>query len=282
MPAPQASLMKLNAKNIFRAKGIKLSVDWSQPTGDAGKQYVDAMDPSERNVPPDPTALFTPASVNKYHVDQCKTIGKDFADFIDGISDALCGAWQQWMSTAAIAGVIVAGPVGTITPGMFQGPPFFPLAFVQAPKVKPTMMKYAQAVCNAINTAWQAWHMGFTGMLNFPPTFAMMTSPLHPPTPNIPINIAGAGSSPGEALLSASALKMAMVANLGDPTAQHHQDLFDCIAQAFEQAFTTFKTSTMINNVLGLGPIPTFAPPLVPGGPVVMGVGNAVPGSMLA
>jgi hypothetical protein len=281
MPAPQASLFKETAKTTFRSKGIKLAVNWSQPTGDAGKQYVGAFAQSELNVAPDPMALFTPASTNRYHVDQCKTIGKNFADFIDDMSAAICGAWQQWMAAATFVGVMVNGPIGTITPGMFQGPPFFPLSFVQAPKVTPNMVKYAQAICQAINTGWQAWHMGFTGMLSYPPTFAAMAGPIHPPTPNIPINLAGAGASPGEALLAKETLKMAMVANLGDPMAQHHEALFDSVADAFDKAFKMFKTSTMINNVLAFGPIPTFAPPIVPIGPVVVGIGNGVPGACL-
>ena len=34
----------------------------------------------------------------------------------------------------------------------------------------------------------------------------------------------------------------------------------------------------MVTNVLGTGPVPTFAPPYVPVGPVVGGVGTMMPG----
>jgi hypothetical protein len=37
----------------------------------------------------------------------------------------------------------------------------------------------------------------------------------------------------------------------------------------------------MVTNVLGTGPVPTFAPPYVPVGPVVGGVGNMTPGGFI-
>ncbi|MCB1719202.1 MAG: hypothetical protein KDK05_29055, partial [Candidatus Competibacteraceae bacterium] len=58
-------------------------------------------------------------------------------------------------------------------------------------------------------------------------------------------------------------------------------DLFDAIAQAFYSVFQIFKTSTLVQNVIGTGPVPIFAPPFVPVGPVVMGTGNGVPGSCI-
>jgi hypothetical protein len=72
-----------------------------------------------------------------------------------------------------------------------------------------------------------------------------------------------------------------MVGLLGDPTALHHKQLFDSVADAFEKCFMTWQTSTQVTNVLGAGPIPTFAPPFVPVGPVVGGVGNMPPGGFV-
>jgi hypothetical protein len=37
----------------------------------------------------------------------------------------------------------------------------------------------------------------------------------------------------------------------------------------------------MVTNVLGTGPVPTFAPPYVPVGPVVGGVANMTPGGFV-
>jgi hypothetical protein len=37
----------------------------------------------------------------------------------------------------------------------------------------------------------------------------------------------------------------------------------------------------MVTNVLGTGPVPTFAPPYVPVGPVVGGIANMPPGGLI-
>ena len=79
-------------------------------------------------------------------------------------------------------------------------------------------------------------------------------------------------------MLSGATLKGLMIANHGNPIANHSMDLFDAIANAFNTTFTQWKGTTMINNVIGTGPVPTFAPPYVPGGPVMGGVGTGPPG----
>ena len=69
-----------------------------------------------------------------------------------------------------------------------------------------------------------------------------------------------------------------VIGALGDPMAPHHQQLFESIADAVEKCFQLWQTTTMVTNVLGMGPIPTFAPPVVPAGPVLGGMANMTPG----
>jgi hypothetical protein len=57
-----------------------------------------------------------------------------------------------------------------------------------------------------------------------------------------------------------------------------HKEIFESVADAFEKSYNLWKASTMVTNVLGTGPVPTFAPPYVPVGPVVGGVGTMTPG----
>lgn len=60
-----------------------------------------------------------------------------------------------------------------------------------------------------------------------------------------------------------------------------HRNVYESIAEAFEQAVQTWSVTSMVTNVLGTGPVPTFAPPYVPVGPVVGGVGNMTPGGFI-
>jgi hypothetical protein len=77
-----------------------------------------------------------------------------------------------------------------------------------------------------------------------------------------------------------AALKNAMsAADLGG--SREHQNLYEALAEAFEAAFNIWKVTTMVTNVLGTGPIPTFAPPYVPVGPVVGGTGTMTPGGFV-
>ena len=273
MPAPQKSMLSKLAQMNFVAKGIKLPVDWSKP----GDQYDDAFKKDEKSVAPNtPTTLFTQASLNKYHVETSKKIGDQFAKYIDGICGGICDGIDKWMKMTSVAGVMITGPTGMLMPGNVIGPPIGPLILATAPKNTPQEMKYSNAIANAFNTLWQGWAAGLMGTLMYPP-FAAFPGPVGPPTPNVPIPLI-AFSSAGEAGLSAGSLKSMMEANLGDPQALHASDMFDAIAKAFATVFVTYKASTLVQNVLGTGPVPCFAPPFVPVGPVLGGVGTGTPG----
>lgn len=276
MPAPQKDMLSQIAKANFISKSIKLPMDWTSPDD----QYNEAFQDDEKSVTPNPpTTLFQQATLNKYHVDTAKTIGDQFADFIDDICGAICDGIDKWMKMATIVGVIINGPVGVLKPGCVIGPPLMPLILATAPKSKPQELKYSQAIAGAFDSLWKPWHLGLSGILTYP-LFAAFPGPVAPPTPNVPLPLI-AFSSSGESGLSPSSLKKIMAINLADPKALHATDLFDSISRAFNTVFQIFKTSTIVQNVLGTGPVPTFAPPFVPAGPVVGGIGNGFSGCLL-
>lgn len=273
MPAPNAKQLAELTKANFRGFQIKIPVDWSQP----GDQYPDAFKPNEKAVPPPPPdAIFFPATANKYHVDAAKDMSEKFTAYIDGITDSICSAIDNWMKMVMLTGAIINGPVATLIPGGFVSAPLLPLILAKAPKKTPMEAKYSMAIANAFSTAWQTWQMGLSGVLMYPP-FAAFPGPMAPPTPNVPVPLVTL-ASPGEAMLAPATLKGAMVGMLGDPQAAHAEKLFDALAKAFGTVFPIFKSSTLVNNVLGMGPIPTFAPPFVPVGPVLAGTVIPKPG----
>ncbi len=277
MPAPQKAQLAQLAKNFFIAKMIFLPINWA-PTG---PQFPDAFDPSELVVAPNsPTNLFREPTLNKYHVDTAKDIGKGFADYIDGISEGICDGIDKWMKGASVAGVIINGPVGVVRPGCVLGPPLAPLVTAKAPMDTPQETKYSNAIAMGLSNAWQAWHMGLSGVISYP-AFAAFPGPVGAPTPNVPMPLISFGS-PGEAMLSPTTLKGLIEGIFADPQALHASDLFDSITQAFNIVFQQFKATTVMKMVIGTGPIPTFAPPPVLAGPVVMGTGNGAPGACIS
>ena len=63
---------------------------------------------------------------------------------------------------------------------------------------------------------------------------------------------------------------------------KHYEALFDAIATVLALAFLMWLPQQQVMLVLGKGPIPTFAPPFVPVGPVVGGDNIAIPGHLMA
>lgn len=273
MPAPQKKQLSQLSKTLFIAKSIALPIQWAKP----GIQYPDAFKPDEVLVMPNPpNTLFKEPNLNKYNVDTAKNIGKLFEDYIEGICGAVCDAIDKWLSLTSIVSVVINGPVGMLLPGGVLGPPLLPFILASAPMGTPQEIKYSKAIATTMSNMWQAWQAGLTGVLMYP-AFAAFPGPMAPPTPNIPVPLI-TFASPGEAGLSPASLKALMMANLADPDALHAMDLFDALSTAFNTIFQLFKATTIVQNVLGSGPIPTFAPPFVPVGPVLGGFVVPMPG----
>ena len=55
------------------------------------------------------------------------------------------------------------------------------------------------------------------------------------------------------------------------------QEALNEAANALRVVFESWRASRMVKNLIGTGPVPTFAPPFVPVGPVVGGTAFAPP-----
>jgi hypothetical protein len=267
------------AKLKFMGNNLKVPKDWQQPSGDpAGKQYGQAFKASEKTAVPKVPALFQPASTNKYHVDTAKKLDEQFDQFFNGISTAICSAWSTWQSATSMVGIIINAV--TATGGQLVGPPWTPLILAQGPKSTPMMLKYTTTIANCLGTAWLSYTatIKVTGMAWYP-AFAAVPSPVAPPAPNIPTPLAALTQV--TASIMPNVLANQMFGMHGDPMAPYAKELFDAVADAFGKCFNIWQPATMVTNVLGTGPVPTFAPPYVPVGPVVGGVGTMAPGGLV-
>ena len=271
--------MQQLARLKFTSFALKVPTNWQNPSGDpAAKHYGDAFKPEEKATSPGMPPLFQPASLNKYHTDTQKMHIAKVGAFIDTTCSAICSAWSQWQSMATLVGVMIAGPTANV--GQIVGPPLMPLILASGAKATPMELKYTNVIATVIGTAW----LSFTATVKVAgmpwyPAFAAFPGPVAPPMPNIPCPFAALTQVPVS--IGASVLKMQMVGQLADPMAPFHKELFESISDAFEKCYNLWKVSTMVTNVLGTGPIPTFAPPYVPVGPVVGGVGNMTPGGFV-
>lgn len=270
--------MKQLARLKFSGNGIQVPDQWQHPSGDPdSKHYDDAFTSAEKATAPATVAppLFMPHTMNKYHTDVQKKLTDIFGTYIDGICDAICSAWSTWQSAASMVGILVNGPTASL--GQVVGPPLTPLILAQGPKATPAEMKYTNVFAQVIGTGW----LSYTATIKVPgmpwyPAFTAVPSPVAPPMPNVPCPVIALTQV--TTTVSASTMKNLMIAQYADPKAMYHKELFDCVCDAFEKVFQIWQASTMVTKVMGTGPVPTFAPPVVPAGPVVAGMATMPPG----
>lgn len=263
------------ARSGFLEQGLTLPVEWKGP----GKQYHNAFEEADREVSPNTSGtLFNEASLNRLHVESARRIGAQFERYLDGIASAIGAALQQWTARACVSGVVINGPSGAIQPGCVNGPALTPLIIAAAPCATAQETKYSVAIARALGEQWRQWQAGLTGTLMYP-ALAAVPGPVAPPTPNVPLPLLALGSA-GEAGLDPAVLQQHMASHLNDPGALHAQALFEAIAGAFDQVFQNLKATTLVVDVMGTGPVPSFAPPAVPAGPVVGGTGSGAPGCL--
>lgn len=270
MPAPSAVAVSETAKLNFAGQGIKLPVNWQ----DMGPLYPQAFtQPQLCSQPNVPTNLFHEPTLNKYHTDAARIIGQAMARYIDGICAAITDAIEKWMQMASVAAVLIEGPIGTLLPQGVIGPVLEPFIFAEAPKKTEMEIAYSNAIARAVSNAWEEWQMGLSGILTYT-TFAAAPMPVAPPTPNDPAPLL-IFTSAGENMLAPPALYRAMSAALPEG-GQHAEAMFDAVAKAFFTHFQTFKTSTLISNVMGTGPVTVGPTGPVTGGMVIPSPGNFI------
>jgi hypothetical protein len=109
------------------------------------------------------------------------------------------------------------------------------------------------------------------------PAFAAFPGPMAPPMPNVPTPLITLPQTPGPILqesirsgIKKNARKLVSAGTVAD-----------AIATGFLMMFMTWVAGITVKNVMGKGPVPSFAPPYVPVGPVVMGDNLAIPGHLL-
>lgn len=275
----RAPILQQCVRTQFASLGTTLPRGWIPPTGEAARQFAMALSEAESNVPIDPgrSALFYAASRNRFHVETQRAISHSLGEYIDGICAAICSAWIQWHVSASINAITVNGAIAS--GGRVLGPAWLPLIMPLAPQRTSIMHRYSTAIATAISDGWQRYQttIKIPG-LHYYPEFAAYPGPFAPPKPNVPMPVADLAQVTKP--ISRTVLKAEMVRVFDHPHAQFADELFECIAGGFEQVFIRWQKVTMVTKVLGSGPVPNYAPPLVLAGPVVAGTAAMEPGGL--
>jgi len=189
--------------------------------------------------------------------------------------EAFRDAVNDWIGKARIRGGQVKGPDAALTPGSLVSDGNIETMVLEKLIAARAPAEIARALAKELAAAWNAWAAGFQVQLpGAYPKFAAFPGPKAPPTPAPPIALAQ-GISAGEASLKASVLAGKLASALrvhaskvrgGSP-----DQAIKSLAEWVESSFREWKGITKLVGVMGKGSVPTFAPPYVPVGPVVMG-----------
>jgi hypothetical protein len=196
-----------------------------------------------------------------------------FAGAVDGV--------RLWQAQARFTGIKVMAIAAIGTPGVLKGP-----SIKNSIKNKMKSEGCPDAIADkfavAVANSWKFWQDRVSiPSLPWYPAFAAFPGPQAPPTPNVPVPLAALPSA-GASGLTSNSLKSAINNKLGSVKNQPGaQPAITSFATQFSTRFTIWRASQAVTNVLGRGPIPTFAPPYVPVGPVVNGSAQSAPGAAL-
>ena len=200
--------------------------------------------------------------------------------YIDELSESITKAWSLWSATMVIDGVSVTGPNADIKPGDVQGLPLAALIMASDPPMNtPKQAGYSRTFAEGLGENWKLWHEGITAVRPLYPAFASWPGPSAPPTANTPLLIQMLPSA-GDKMMEQNQLMAEITSGgaKGDPVAA---GVFNAMTHAFVDVFKLWKMTHSLRNLMGQGPVPTFAPPVVPAGPVQEGTASGVGGFKL-
>ncbi|HUJ28411.1 MAG TPA: hypothetical protein VLW85_20460 [Myxococcales bacterium] len=250
--------------------------------GWSNKYEKDRSKDNDPEVTPDPIAamFFTPqVASNPNHLKTCNEIGNNFKDFHDAMLDAIEFAHNQWKLQAKIQDLQVMAVSAIGSPGCLKGPEMESL-IKNAPSVASftgNKQKHRDAVAKGVSKCFKDYQDNvMVPGLPWYPLFAAFPGPMAPPTPNIPVPLIACPSTKCTSVFMGDDMTKAMDDALDsdlkdkDPE-KHYHALHDSIATVASLAFLIWNPSQMVMAVLGKGPVPSFAPPFVPVGPVAGG-----------
>jgi len=291
---PPISPIPILGHLVFSSHGLKLPSDdgWEQPQGDpAEEQYGQSMTADEKvAIPTVIPPFFMPQNQNVYHQDSCNERGEKFKKFHDTMLDAVKFAHTMWKLQAKFKDLKVMAVSAIGAPGCLDGPKLESL--IKTAPMCAAMMgnegKYRDAVAKGVSDCFDKWQGKVTVPgLPWYPAFAAFPGPMAPPMPNVPVPLIACPSAMMAEITVPSKLKDSMCDALDqglkddDPDKQF-EALFDGIGTVLAMAFMLWLPQQMVMLVMGKGPIPTFAPPYVPVGPVVGGDNLPIPGHLMA
>ncbi len=190
---------------------------------------------------------------------------------------------NQWLAVAVVQGGKISATTAVLPPGSLVCPMKIEPLLLQRLLQGQVPPEIARVLARALSSSWDEWASLFS--ITMPgafPSFAAFPGPMAPPTPAIPVPLAAATAA-GEAFLKAPIVSAKLIGALkpfATKATGSLESAVKSIAAWLEGSYNDWKSSTIIGGLMGQGPVPTFAPPYVPVGPVMMGTAMSLPGKL--
>jgi hypothetical protein len=185
-------------------------------------------------------------------------------------------AVNEWIERARIQGGQVSGAMAILAPGTLVSDVNIQARMLQILAGWRVPSELATPIANVLAAAWIEWAAGF--QIRIPgayPAFTAVPGPSAPPTRAAISPPLALGSSTGEMSLTAPALANRLDTALRGATPQDPRaspdEAMQALANWVQDSFTQWKRAVSLTGLMGRGPVPTFAPPYVPVGPVISG-----------
>ncbi|WP_235298637.1 hypothetical protein [Portibacter marinus] len=194
--------------------------------------------------------------------------------------DAVIDGHQVFKSSARFTNVQIQGPSAIGAPGCLSAPNVSGLIYGNlAGKAKDQEdLAMAKAVGNVMGQHLLQWASSLiVPGLPWYPSFSFFPAPTAPPMPNVPTPLQSCPSFSEYLLTNQEMITNQIMSKL--PSEMKNDVNRGKVASFSSMAsgyFVIWLQSTFLYNVLGMGTVPTFAPPFVLGGPVV---GKVIPTS---
>jgi hypothetical protein len=229
-----------------------------------------------------PPALFIAASNKPADVRYQKEMHDDYMLLFDGLTDAVKYAWATWKLQAYFQGLTIMAISAIGKAGCLMGPSFETLIKTgPTPEASWTGWRAGvrDGLAAGLHKSWVEWQSKVTVPgLPWYPSFAVVPLPEAQPTPNVPTSLDKCIST-GVVAMGLDRLKSNIAEKLSGKM-DYHEQFSSAMSVMISTAFTQWLPSQKVIHVMGKGPVPSFAPPYVPVGPVVMGSNIATPGHL--
>lgn len=220
------------------------------------------------SVPAPPPLPGFPFSLPSFP-DLVPTVGAS-AKYVVEIKSAIAQALERWLPTVQVTHGVINGPVGVVPPGALTSSVDLKAAMRTGLQSAGVPLVPYGSITDTFAKAWLEWFAGYSTMMQYP-AFAHWPGAETPPMPAVgqPLNVGISSATTAMSIASLTSAAMAAVdaqAADSDYTAAVQQ-----LSVWYTLRFAMFRTVTILTNVLGRGPVPSYAPPAHPSGPVIGG-----------